>query len=49
MYKVYNGLDQAESAFVEMRDGKQFGKIVVVVDPKAQKVSSGTSYSLAKL
>jgi NADPH:quinone reductase-like Zn-dependent oxidoreductase len=31
VHKVYQGLEQAEDAFVEMRDGHQFGKIVVQV------------------
>ncbi|CCG81650.1 Putative uncharacterized protein [Taphrina deformans PYCC 5710] len=33
VHKVYIGLDAAEDAFVEMRDGKQFGKLVITVNP----------------
>lgn len=40
IHKVYKGLSEAEDAFLEMRDGKQFGKIVVMVDPSAS--ASGT-------
>ncbi|BFZ57731.1 hypothetical protein PYCC9005_004784 [Savitreella phatthalungensis] len=35
VHKVYRGLEAAEEAFVEMRDGKQFGKIVVLIDPSS--------------
>lgn len=49
VHKTYVGLDSAEEAFVEMRDGKQFGKLVVVVDPAAvgsDPASGGTSARL---
>lgn len=43
VHKVYTGLSQAEEAFVEMRDGKQFGKLVVVVDPTGTDLSSAST------
>lgn len=47
--KVYTGLDKADEAFVEMRDGKQFGKLVVIVDTAAVGADPVTSGSSARL
>lgn len=49
VHKVYTGLEQAEEAFVEMRDGKQFGKLVVIVDPSAAAKDVASTSSSAKL
>lgn len=35
VHKVYQKITDAEDAMIEMRDGKQFGKIVVMIDPEA--------------
>ena len=32
VHRVYRGLEKTDEAMVEMRDGKQFGKIVVLID-----------------
>lgn len=49
VHKVYTGLDKAEEAFVEMRDGKQFGKLVVIVDPTAAATGLSANSTAAKL
>ena len=35
---VWHGLKNAEGAFLEMKDGKQFGKLVVTIDEAGAKL-----------
>lgn len=49
VHKVYTGLESADDAFVEMRDGKQFGKIVVLVDKSAADSNLSSVATSAKI
>lgn len=40
VHRVYRGLDKTEEAMVEMRDGKQFGKIVVLIDDNSVEAAT---------
>lgn len=35
---VWKGLENAEGAFLEMKDGKQFGKVVIRIDGAESKL-----------